>query len=77
MIYDPDIEASRLLFGHKAQAAILSNVARETGISVSTLSEYRRRPSKITLERFAIIAMVRGLSDEEIGKVVKILGGKK
>ena len=73
---DPDRAASVVIFGEKAQAATLSKVAKETGISVSTLSDYKRKPSRITLERFALIAKVRGLTDEEIGKAVKAFMGR-
>ena len=73
---DPDRAASAVIFGEKAQAATLSKVAKETGISVSTLSDYKRKPSRITLERFARIAKVRGLTDEEIGKAVKAFMGR-
>ena len=77
MLRDPDKEASAILFGSKANAVNLSRISEATGIPANTLSNYRRRPSTITLERFALIAKVRGLSGEEIGKVVKILGGTK
>ena len=76
LLKDPDQAASAVIFGEKAQAATLSKVAKETGISVSTLSDYKRKPSRITLERFALIAKVRGLSDEEIGKAVKAFMGR-
>lgn len=74
---DPDAIASMVIFGQKAQAATLTAVSRATGLSVSTLSGYRKRPSKITLERFAVICKARGLSDEEIGKAVRAFTGGK
>lgn len=74
MLIDPDKKASAILFGSRATAANLSAVSRATGISVSTLSDYRKTPSKMNLGRFAAIAKARGLSDEDIGKVIRTLG---
>lgn len=71
LVKDPDKIASAVLFGEKATAASLTSISKATGISVSTLSDYRRKPSKITLERFALIAKARGLSGEQIGEAVK------
>lgn len=76
LLKDPDRAASAVIFGEKAQTATLSKVAKETGISVSTLSDYKRKPSRITLERFAIICKARGLTDEEIGKAVRAFTGR-
>ena len=78
ILKDPDKIVRAVLFGDKAKAASLTSIAKATGISVSTLSGYRRNPSKITLERFALIAKARGLSGEEIGEAVRAYtGGKK
>lgn len=76
VLIDPDRKASAILFGSKGTTANLSRISEATGIPANTLSNYRKRPSTITLERFALIAKVRGLSDEEIGKAVKAFMGR-
>lgn len=76
-ISGPEEKASAILFGQKGTSANLSAVAKETGVPVSTLSDYKKNPSKITLDRLARIASARGLNDEQILQLVGIYKGSK
>ena len=76
-ITDPEAIASEILFGSKGTAANLSAVSKCTGISVSTLSRYRKQPSLITIDRLATIAEARGLAIEDVTRLVTIYGGYK
>jgi len=76
-IKNPNDTASAILFGEKGTSANLSAVAKETGVPVSTLSDYKKNPSKITLDRLARIVSARGLNDEQILQLVGIYKGSK
>lgn len=76
LVHDPDNDATGLLFGSRLQPVNLTVLAKKTAISTSTLCNYRKTPGKIPLERFSLIAKARGLSDEQIGKIVKAYWGE-
>lgn len=76
MVRDPDRDASEVLFGTRLQPVNLTELSRRTGISSSTLSDYKRHPARMTVERLARIARARGLSGEEILSVVMIYKGR-
>lgn len=78
VLKDPRTVVSKALFGDKLSPVNINELSRRTGISESTLRRYRARPAAITLDRLAVICRVRGLGDDEVGKIVKsYMGGKK
>lgn len=64
-------EVGKILFGTKLQPVNLAELSKATGISHSTLSDYRRQPGKIPLYRLCMIVNARGLDAEEIGKALR------
>lgn len=64
-------KTSAALFGAGATACNLSELARATGLPVSTLSRYKRQPEKMPLSALRMIARARGLQPEEIERIIK------
>lgn len=77
LIYDPDKVTSGLLFGTALEPVSLTELSKRSGISISTLSDYKRKPARITLDRLAIIANIRELSDEEVVRLIRAYRGRK
>ena len=77
LIYDPDKVTSGLLFGTALEPVSLTELSKRSGISISTLSDYKRKPARITLDRLALIANIRGLSDEEVVRLIRAYRGRK
>ena len=74
MVTDPRKIASEILFGSRMQPVSGKELSRVTGISESSISNYRQDPAKIPLERFCKIAAARKLDGEELQKLVKAYG---
>lgn len=70
-------EVEEILFGNKLQPVNLVELSKVTGISHSTLSDYRRQPGKIPLYRLCMIINARGIAPEEVGKALKAYTGGK
>ena len=68
-----DHEAMRatLLFGSGALTAKVTSIARETNIPASTIYRDRAEVERIPLYRIAKYAKARGLTDEEIAKLIR------
>lgn len=65
---DPEAERARILFPDDVNMAAVS---RATKIPAATLSRYKRRSDGIPLEALRRIVKVRGLTDDEIIKVIR------
>ena len=74
MVTDPGKIASEILFGSRMQPVSGKELSRVTGISESSISNYRQDPAKIPFERFCKIAAARKLDGEELQKLVKVYG---
>lgn len=68
-----DVEASRLIFGHKngVRAVRMRNLAGILGISPTTLYKIRMSPGEVRLEQFSIMAKELELSDEVIIAIIR------
>lgn len=68
MLRDPEAERSRILFPDDVNMAAVS---RATKIPAATLSRYKRRSDGIPLEALRKIVKVRGITDEELVRLVR------
>lgn len=65
----PDDTARRYLFGGN-----MSELARRTGIDRRKLYERKKRPGKMSLDEFAIIATKQGLAPDEVLRLIQERG---
>lgn len=68
MLRDPDAERARILFPEDVNMAAVS---RATKIPAATLHRYRRDVSGIKLGMLRKIVKARGLTDEEIVRIIR------
>lgn len=68
MLRDPEAERARILFPDDTNMAAVS---RATKIPAATLHRYRQKSDGIPLEALRKIVKVRGLTDDEIIKVIR------
>lgn len=68
LVRDPEAERAKILFPDDTNMAAVS---RATKIPAATLSRYRRRSDSIPLEALRKIIKVRGLTDEEIVRIIR------
>lgn len=68
LVRDPEAERAKILFPDDTNMAA---VARAANIPVSTLSRYRRDVSGIKLDMLRKIVKARGLTDEEIVRIIR------
>lgn len=68
MLRDPESERARILFPDDTNMAAVS---RATKIPAATLHRYRQKSDGIPLEALRKIVKVRGLTDDEIIKVIR------
>ena len=68
MLRDPEAERARILFPEDVNMAAVS---RATKIPAATLSRYRRDVSGIRLDMLRKIVKARGLTDEELVRIIR------
>ena len=68
MLRDPEAERARTLFPEDVNMAAVS---RATKIPAATLHRYRQKSDGIPLDALRKIVKVRGITDEEIIKIVR------
>lgn len=68
MLRDPEAERARILFPEDVNMAAVS---RATKIPAATLSRYKRRSDGIPLDALRKIVKVRGITDEELVRIVR------
>ena len=68
MLRDPEAERARILFPEDVNMAAVS---RATKIPAATLSRYKRRSDGIPLDALRRIVKVRGITDEELVRLVR------
>lgn len=68
-ISQPSDNFRKVLFGEGLNEIVIRRLSLATGISESTLRNWKKRPWQISLEGAALIARARELSQEEIMKL--------
>ena len=68
MLRDPEAERARILFPEDVNMAAVS---RATKIPAATLHRYRQKSDGIPLEALRKIVKVRGITDEELVRIVR------
>ena len=71
LVHDIHKETSERIFGKGVTQVNVSALSRKSNIATSTLYGWRKEPWNMTLYGFARIAKAKGMSDEELVKVIK------
>jgi hypothetical protein len=65
-INQPSDNFRKVLFGEGLNEIVIRRLSLATGISESTLRNWKKRPWQISLEGAALIAKARGLTDDQM-----------
>lgn len=68
LLRDPEAERAKILFPEDVNMAAVS---RATKIPAATLSRYKERSDSIRLDALRKIVKARGLTDEEIVRIIR------
>lgn len=65
------VATTTILFGGGVNRPVYSNLAKAVGVNPGTITKWRGNPDSIKLGDLRTLCRVRGLTDEEILRVVK------
>lgn len=71
ILRDWDAETALRIFGSGVNETNITALGRKVNIPASTLYYWRKHPECISLYGFARIARAKGMSEEELVKVIK------
>lgn len=65
------LAATTIIFGGGTNRPVQASIARAVGVSPSTISRWKENPKLIPLGDLQTLCRIRGLTDEQIVKIIR------